>query len=139
MHAEGGNLPVDRNGGDTKMASRSNTAKRKALKIAEVLKEGLKKVAPDVKVLVRRGYGRNFDVWVISEKWRSLSRNKRQDAADRALFHGLQDDYDLFIHITLLFALTPEEYEELKDSPYYVEEDQNLVKGAEPSKQTCEN
>jgi len=100
------------------MASRSNVAKGKALKIAEVLKEGLKKVAPDVKVLVRRGYGRNFDVWVISEKWCSLSRNKRQDIAGRALFHGLQDDYDLFIRITLLFALTPEEYEELKDSPY---------------------
>lgn len=101
------------------MASRSNTAKRKALKIAEVLKEGLRKFAPDAMVLVRRGYGRNFDIWVISEKWRSLSRNKRQDAADRALFHGLQDDYDLFIRITLLFALTPEEYEEFKDSPYY--------------------
>ena len=54
------------------MASRSDTAKRKALKLAEVLKEGLRKVAPDAKVLVRRGYGRNFDVWVISEKWRSL-------------------------------------------------------------------
>jgi len=101
------------------MASISNAAKRKALKIAEVLKEGLKKVAPDAKVLVRRGYGRNFDVWVISEKWRSLSRNKRQDAADRVLFHGLQDDYDLFIRITLLFVLTPEEYEDLKDSLYY--------------------
>jgi acid stress-induced BolA-like protein IbaG/YrbA len=101
------------------MASRSDAAKRKALKIAEVLKEGLRKVAPDAKVLVRRGYGRNFDVWVISEKWRSLARNKRQDAAGRALFHGLQDDYDLFIRITLLFALTPEEYEELNGSPYY--------------------
>ncbi len=121
------------------MATRSDAAKGKALKIAKVLKEGLKKVAPDAKVLVRRGYKRNFDVWVISEKWRSLSRNKRQDVADRALFHGLQDDYDLFIRITLLFTLTPEEYEDLKGSPYSVEESQNLVQETELGKQTCGN
>jgi acid stress-induced BolA-like protein IbaG/YrbA len=110
------------------MASRRNTRKGKALKIAEVLKDGLKGTASDAKVLVRRGYGRNFWVWVISEKWRGISRSKRLDAANRALFHGLQDDYDLFTQITLLFCLTPEEYEDLKSSPYHVEESQSLVK-----------
>ena len=114
------------------MAYRRNTKKAKALKIAEVLKEGLKEIAPDAKVLVRRGYKHNFDVWVISEKWKRIPDHKRQDAADRALFHGLQDDYDLFTSITLLFALTPEEYEELKGSPYSVEESQNLVQETEP-------
>ena len=121
------------------MAYRRNTKKAKALKIAEVLKEGLREIAPDAKVLVRRGYGRNFDVWVISEKWRSLSRTKRQEAASRALFHGLQDDYDLFIRITLLFALTPEEYEDLRGSPYYVEGSQNLVQETEPGTQAGGN
>jgi len=121
------------------MAYRRNTKKAKALKIAQVLKEGLREIAPDAKVLVRRGYKRNFDVWVISEKWKRIPDHKRQDAADRALFHGLQDDYDLFIRITLLFTLTPEEYEDFKDSPYYVEESQNLVQETEPGKQTCGN
>lgn len=112
--------------------------KKAALKIAQAIKEGLIKIAPDVRVRIRRGYGDNFWVWVISQsqRWKRLSRVKRLDLVDDVLDEILSTEKDSLPQITVLFAVTPEELEELKYCPYYFfEEDENLAHEDTPSRQ----
>ncbi|MCI0693503.1 hypothetical protein L0337_16040 [candidate division KSB1 bacterium] len=93
--------------------------KQEKMKIVQALEKRLRKKLPDMEVVLGKGYGTDVRVYVLSQKWRQTRLDPYALIRD-ALHDELSGD-PAILKISFCWPMTPKEYEELKDTPYYVE------------------
>jgi hypothetical protein len=98
--------------------------KKEKMKIVQALEKRLREKLPDMEVILGKSYGTGVRVYVLSKKWRTIRADPYYFLA-KTLHDELDGDKAL-LKISLLWPMTPKEYEELKDTPYYIERDGKL-------------
>jgi len=93
--------------------------KQEKIRIAQALEKRLRKKLPDMEVIVGKGIGTDVRVYVLSKKWRTV-RSDPYYLIVKALHDELKGDSALS-KVLVCWPFTPKQYEELKDTPYYVE------------------
>jgi len=99
--------------------------KQEKMKITQALEKRLRHKLPDMEVILGKGYGTSVRVYVLSKKWRTLQSDPYYFIR-KALHDELKGDSALR-RVAVCWPFTPKEYEDLKETPYYVERNGKLV------------